>query len=64
MYSASVYHVGVSVYIIISMCSISIESDTMESEYVAACVAAQEALWIKSLLEELNLKVQTQMLHA
>ena len=35
---------------------------TMESEYIAACAATQEALWIKTVLEELNVKVQTPVL--
>ena len=35
---------------------------TMESEYIAACAATQEALWIKTVLEKLNVKVQTPVL--
>ena len=34
----------------------------MESEYIAACAATQEALWIKTVLEEHNVKVQTPVL--
>ena len=34
----------------------------MKSEHIAACAATQEALWKKSVLEELNVKVQTPVL--
>ena len=33
----------------------SVALSTMESEYMAACAATQEAIWLRSLLKDLNL---------
>ena len=33
---------------------VSVALSTMESEYMAACAATQEAIWLRSLLKDLN----------
>lgn len=37
----------------------SVALSTMESEYMAACAATQEAIWLRSLLKDLNLLDQS-----
>ena len=38
---------------------VSVALSTMESEYMAACAATQEAIWLRSLLKDLNLLDQS-----